>query len=248
MTSDPNHLNQEHFSTEKNNLIFLLSELRSRLLRVVILFCIVVSLLLYFSNMLYLLLARPLLHFLPQKHLIATQIISPIFVPFKLAVMAAMLLTAPFFLYQLWAFAAPALYRHEKRMIWPFLIVSVILFYTGMSFAYFVIFPALFHFLAHIVPQEIILSPDIGEYLNFSISLLLIFGVLFEVPIIMVGLVAMNLVTRAQFIKKRSYAIIGSFVLGMLLAPPDVLSQTLLAIPIWILYEIGIVMTRFVRV
>ncbi len=228
-----------------NSLHFLI-ELRSRLIYSLIVLFFVLAILLYFANHLYTWLALPLLKFLPQGHLIATQIVSPFFVPFKLAFMASMLLTAPFFLYQLWAFIAPALYGHERRLVWPFLFMSAFLFYSGMAFAYFVIFPMLFHFLSNVAPEGVMLSPDISEYLDFTIKLLLVFGGLFEIPIAMVLLVSTNIVTLAQFIKMRSYAIVGAFIMGMLLAPPDVLSQTLLAVPIWFLYEAGLLLSRFV--
>jgi sec-independent protein translocase protein TatC len=225
-----------------------LVELRSRLISALTVLFIIFAVLLYFANDLYTLLALPLLKFLPQGHLIATQIVSPFFVPFKLAFMASMLLGVPFFLYQLWGFVAPALYGHERRLIWPFLFMSAFLFYAGIAFAYFVIFPAIFHFLSQVAPVGVVLSPDINEYLDFTIKLLLVFGGLFEIPIIMVLLISVGLVTRAKFIAMRSYAIVGAFILGMLLAPPDVLSQTLLAIPIWLLYEAGILLSRFVKV
>jgi sec-independent protein translocase protein TatC len=222
-----------------------LVELRTRLIRSLVVLFILLAVLMYFANDLYTFLAQPLLRFLPQGHLIATQIVSPFFVPFKLAMMAALLLTIPFMLYQLWAFVAPALYGYERKLIWPFLFMSACLFYAGIAFAYFVIFPTLFHFLARVAPQGVMLSPDISEYLDFTVKMLLVFGVLFEIPMIMVLLVAIRIVTLDWFIKMRSYAIVGAFVLGMLLAPPDVLSQTLLAIPIWLLYESGILLARF---
>lgn len=225
--------------------IQLFSELRTRLIySLVFLFCLF-AVLLYFANDLYTLLALPLLKFLPQGKLIATQIVSPFFVPFKLAFLASTLLAAPFSLYQLWAFIAPALYGHERKLIWPFLLISTLLFYAGIAFTYFVIFPMLFHFLAKIAPQGVALSPDISAYLDFTIKLMLVFGGLFEIPIIMVLLVSTNLVTRKKFIAMRSYAIVGAFILGMLFAPPDVISQTILALPIWFLYEIGLVLTKF---
>jgi sec-independent protein translocase protein TatC len=226
--------------------IHFLVELRSRLIYSLIVLFIVFALLLYFANNLYTWLALPLLKFLPQGHLIATQIVSPFFVPFKLAFMASILLVTPYFLYQLWAFISPALYGHERRLIWPFIFMSTFLFYAGIAFAYFIIFPLLFHFLAGIAPVGVVLSPDISEYLDFTIKLLLIFGTLFEIPMIMLLLVLTGVVSRERFIKMRAYAIVGAFIIGMLLAPPDVLSQTLLAIPIWLLYEIGILLTRFV--
>ncbi len=230
-----------------SNAVYFLTELRSRLMYSLIVLFAVFSVLLYFANNLYTWLALPLLKFLPQGHLIATQIVSPFFVPFKLAFMASMILTVPFFLYQLWAFIAPALYGHERRLIWPFMLMSGFLFYSGLAFAYFVIFPMLFHFLSRVAPQGVMLSPDISEYLDFTTKLLLVFGGLFEIPIVMVLLVLTGMVSRAKFIKMRSYAIVGAFVIGMLLAPPDVLSQTLLAVPVWMLYESGILLSRFVK-
>lgn len=233
----------------KNNqhaLHFLL-ELRTRLLNSLIAFSLLFAVLMYFSNTLYTWLALPLLKFLPQGHLIATQIVSPFFVPFRLAFMASFLLSLPVFLYQIWKFISPALYGYEKKWLWPFLFVSLSLFYAGIAFAYFVIFPLLFHFLANVAPQGVILSPDISEYLDFTIKLLLIFGSLFEIPMVMVLLVATNIVTYIKLIRFRPYAIVSAFVIGMLLAPPDVLSQIILAIPIWILYEIGLLLARFTK-
>lgn len=235
----------DNTSMDMGNAVRLLVELRTRLIRSVIVLMLLFAVLTYFANDLYTLLALPLLKFLPQGHLIATQIVSPFFVPFKLAFMAALLLTVPFILYQVWGFISPALYGHERKMIWPFLLTSALLFYAGMGFAYSVIFPMLFHFLAKIAPQGVTLSPDISEYLDFTIKLLLVFGVLFEIPMIMLVLVSTGVTSRDKLISYRPYAIVGAFVVGMLLAPPDVLSQTILAVPIWLLYEIGIVMLRF---
>lgn len=232
--------------TPSANALHFLVELRSRLISSFIFLFFVFAILMYFANHLYTWLALPLLRYLPQGHLIATQIVSPFFVPFKLAFLASMLISVPYFLYQVWAFVSPALYPAERRLVWPFLIVSAGLFYSGIAFAYFVIFPALFQFLAHVAPEGVLLSPDISEYLDFTTKLLLVFGALFEIPMVMVLLTATGMVTRERFIKWRSYAIVGAFVLGMLLAPPDVMSQTLLAIPIWMLYEVGIVMTKLV--
>lgn len=229
------------------NAIYFLVELRTRLIYSLIFLFIIFAVLAYFANNLYSILAYPLLRFLPQGHLIATQIVSPFFVPFKLAFLAAVILSMPFFLYQLWGFIAPALYGHERKLLWPFLLSSAVLFYSGMAFAYFVIFPALFHFLAGVAPQGVILSPDIGEYLDFTSKLLMVFGCLFEIPMAMVLLVSTGIVRRERFVKMRSYAIVGAFILGMLLAPPDVLSQTLLAIPIWLLYESGILLSKMVE-
>lgn len=234
--------------TATKEALHFLIELRTRLVRSLIVLFIIFAVFLYFANNLYTYLALPLLKFLPQGHLIATEIVSPFFVPFKLAFMASMLVAVPFFLYQLWGFIAPALYGHEKRMVWPFLLFSAFLFYAGIAFAYGAIFPMLFHFLARVAPEGVVLSPDISEYLDFTMKLLLVFGCLFEIPMVMVLLIATNITSREWFIKMRSYAIVGSFVVGMLLAPPDVLSQTVLAIPIWLLYELGIILSRWVKV
>lgn len=231
--------------SSNSNAVHFLVELRSRLIYSLIVLFVLFAILIYFANDLYTLLAFPLLKFLPQGHLIATQIVSPFFVPFKLAFMVSILLAAPFFLYQLWIFMAPALYGHERRLLWPFLFASTILFYAGIAFAYLVIFPMLFHFLARIAPVGVMLTPDISEYLDFTIKLLLVFGALFEIPMAMVLLVSTRIVSRARFIKMRSYAIVGAFTIAMLIAPPDVLSQIILAVPIWLLYELGILMTRF---
>ena len=233
-------------SANNESAVLFLIELRSRLISSLLVLLVVFAVLLYFANPLYTLLANPLLKFLPGGHLIATQIVSPFFVPFKLALLAAMLVCVPYFLYQLWSFIKPALYRNEKRYVWPFLIFSGILFYSGMAFAYFVIFPLLFQFLANTAPAGVVLSPDIGEYLDFTMKLLLIFGSLFEIPMIMVLMVAINIVERAWFVRMRRYAIVAAFVIGMLLAPPDVMSQTILAVPIYLLYEAGIQLTRLV--
>lgn len=224
----------------------LLIELRTRLIRWLLVLFVILAAFVYFANDLYTFLALPLLKFLPEKHLIATQIVSSFFVPFRLAFTLSLIMSMPVLLYQVWAFISPALYGHERRMIWPFLFLSTALFYLGIAFAYFVIFPMLFRFLAHTAPAGVVLSPDISEYLDFTLKLLLTFGALFEIPIVMVVLVMMGVVTRARFIKMRRYAIVGAFVVGMLLAPPDVMSQIILSIPVWLLYELGIVMAKFV--
>lgn len=238
------HKNQ---TSDHHHAIVLLVELRSRLISSLLVLGVVFAVLSYFANDLYSLLALPLLKFLPQGHLIATQLVSPFFVPFKLAFLTALVVTMPVFLHQFWSFISPALYGHEKRMVWPFLLLSVVLFYVGILFAYFAVFPMLFRFLAQTLPQGVVLSPDIGEYFDLTIKLMIIFGVLFEIPMVMLLLVSVGVVSREQFIKKRSYAFLGAFIVAMLLAPPDVLSMTLLAIPIWLLYEMGIVLTRLAR-
>ena len=225
-----------------------LIELRRRFLTYFFVVAVVFLVLLLFANQLYTFLALPLLKHLPQGHLIATQIMAPFLVPFKLAFIAALLVTVPFFLYQLWAFMAPALYHHERRLLWILIFVSTLLFYSGMAFAYWVIFPLLFHFFVQTVPHGVVLSPDMTQYLDLTMQLLFVFGGLFEIPIAMMLLIWSGVMTRQRFVKMRPYAIVGAFIVGMLLAPPDVLSQTLLAIPIWLLYEGGIVLSRFLPV
>lgn len=235
----------ERVNNHAQILAFLI-ELRKRLFFYVLAVFACLLVLVFFANELYTWLALPLLKHLPQGHLIATQIGATFFVPFKLAFMAALVVTVPVFLYQLWAFIAPALYQHEKRLLWILLFISSLLFYSGMAFAYYVIFPVLFSFFAKTAPQGVMLTPDMGQYLDLTLKLLFVFGGLFEIPIAMMLLVWSGVVSTQKFIKNRSYAIVGSFVVAMFLAPPDVLSQTLLAIPIWLLYEGGIVLSRFV--
>lgn len=229
--------------SESINVVQFLVELRSRLIYSLVLLLVLFGFFSYYANDLYSVLAMPLLKYLPQKHLIATQLMSPFLVPFKLAFMSSVILTTPFFLYQLWIFISPALYGHERQLIWPSLLISIVLFYLGILFAYFLIFPALFQFLTATVPASVLISPDISDYLDFTIKLLLGFGCLFEIPMLMVLLVSLNIVTQKRFRQSRSYAIVGAFILGMLLAPPDVLSQTIIAVPIWLLYEMGILLS-----
>lgn len=229
-----------------NQQLALLKELRARLIYAFTFLFSLFAVMLYFANTLYTWLAIPLLKFLPQGHLIATQLAAPFLIPFKLAFVFSFLVGVPFFMYQIWAFVSPALYKYERKKIWPFLMFSTILFYMGLLFAYFVIFPMLFQFLSQATPTGVMFSPDISEYFDFTIKILLIFGILFEIPMIMMLLVASGIVTHERFIRTRSYAIVGAFILGMLLAPPDIFSLTILAIPIWILYELGVFLSRFV--
>lgn len=229
------------------NTIYFLRELRKRvalgLFALTVLFCITM----FFANTLYTWLALPLLKQLTaQQHLIATNLMSAFFTPFEFAFYVAIFLSIPIFLYQIWAFVAPALYKQEKRVIWPFLFISIVLFYAGLSFAYWVIFPLLFGFLTHAAPKGVQVMPDINLYLDMTLRLFLVFGVIFEVPVIMMLLVKTKLVSRLQLIHWRPYVIVGAFIVGMLVAPPDVLSQTCIALPLWWLYEIGIVLLRFI--
>jgi sec-independent protein translocase protein TatC len=190
----------------------------------------------------------PLLKNLPQGHgLIATNIVAPFFVPFELTFVVSLFISVPFFLYQLWGFIAPALYQHERRLVWPLLFISTLLFYLGIAFAYFVIFPLIFGFLTQTAPRGVIVSPDISQYLDFTLKLFFIFGGIFEVPVATVLLIWSGITTRERLIKFRPYAIVSAFIIGMLLAPPDVLSQTLLAVPLWLLFEVGIFLGKFFK-
>lgn len=222
-----------------------LVELRERLLKAVAAVLVVLLALLPFANKLYGWLALPLIKHLPQGGtMIATEVASPFLTPLKLAFFVALLIAVPFVLYQLWAFVAPGLYRSEKRLAVPILVSSVILFYIGCAFAYFLVLPAVFTFMTHIAPAGVAVMPDIGHYLSFVLGLFLAFGLCFEVPVVLVILVALGVVTPAQLAGSRRYAIVGSFVVAAILTPPDVLSQTLLAVPMCLLYELGILGAR----
>lgn len=228
------------------HLLRFLMELRKRLLSCVFVLSGLFLSLLYFANDLYTLLALPLLKHLPPGHgLISINIVAPFFVPMELTFFVAMFIAVPYFLYQIWGFIAPALYQNEKRLVWPLLLVSSALFYLGVMFAYFVILPILFGFITQSAPHGVNISPDITQYLDFTLKLFFILGVIFEIPVITILVIKANIVTREQLIKMRPYVIVGAFVAGMLLGPPDVLSQTLLAVPMWLLYEIGILLAKY---
>lgn len=235
-------------NSSKPALLPFLLELRRRLLRSVLVLALLFLSLAYFSNTLYHWLALPLLRHLPAGgHLIATEVVAPLWIPFKFSMVVALFLALPFLIYQVWAFIAPALYVRERRLLWPLLFLSTALFYLGMAFAYFVIFPLLFGFLGHSAPEQVLVAPDISLYLEFTLKLLFIFGLIFEVPMITVVLVMTGITTREALTKLRPYAIVGAFIAGMLLAPPDVFSQTLLALPLWFLFEVGLFCSRFVE-
>ncbi|MEW5770469.1 MAG: twin-arginine translocase subunit TatC [Pseudomonadota bacterium] len=218
-----------------------LLELRDRLLRMVIAWIVVFACLFPWANDLYSLLAQPLLSKLPQGgQMIATEVVTPFFVPVKVAMMAAFLVALPYLLYQIWAFVAPGLYSHEKRFILPMVVASLVLFACGMAFAYFLVFPVVFGFIVGIAPQGVAVMTDIGKYLDFVITMFLAFGITFEVPIIVVALAMMGMVEIAQFKEARPYVIVGAFVIGAIFTPPDVVSQIMLAVPLWLLYELGV--------
>ncbi len=225
-----------------------LLELRKRLLHCCIFIGLLFLILLPFANELYQWLALPMLKHLPLGSvMIATGIASPLMAPIKLILVLAIILTIPFTLHQTWSFIAPGLYLGEKRSIWPILLSSVLLFYLGVVFAYFIVFPLIFAFFVHVAPSHIQLMPDINEYLNFTLKLFLAFGIAFEVPIAICLLVLSGMMSLDELQKKRPYVVVGAFILGMLLTPPDIISQILLAIPICILFELGLIFVRLLR-
>lgn len=222
-----------------------LVELRERLLKAVAAVVLVLLVLMPFANKLYGWLALPLIRHLPQGGtMIATEVASPFLTPLKLAFFVALIIAIPVVLYQLWAFVAPGLYRNEKRLAVPILVSAVILFYIGCTFAYFLVLPAVFTFMTAVAPAGVSVMPDIGRYLDFVLMLFLAFGLCFEVPVVLVILVALGVVSTEQLAQSRRYAIVGSFAIAAVLTPPDVLSQTMLAIPMCLLYEVGIIGAR----
>lgn len=222
-----------------------LVELRSRLLKACLAVLVILLVLLPFARRLYALLAAPLTAVLPEdSSMIAIDVASPFLTPFKMALLLALILAIPIVLYQLWAFVAPALYREEKRLARPLLYTSVFLFYAGCAFAYFVVFPLVFGFFTRVAPEGVTVMTDISKYLDFVMTLFLAFGITFEVPIATIILVATGMTTIEQLSKIRAYVLVGAFALGMLLTPPDVISQTLPALPMWLLFEVGILMSR----
>lgn len=220
-----------------------LVELRDRLLRSVLVVMAVFLPLFYFANDLYSYLSEPLTQLLPEgTSMIATDVTSPFFAPFKLTLVLAIFVAIPFILHQIWSFISPGLYRHEKRLAFPLLISSVVLFYSGVAFAYYVVFPLIFGFFTSTGPENVAVMTDISSYLNFVLKLFFAFGIVFEIPIATLLLLWSGVTTVEELRDKRAYVIVGCFVVGMLLTPPDVISQTLLALPMWLLFEVGIIM------
>jgi sec-independent protein translocase protein TatC len=233
--------------TDEPRLLDHLLELRGRLLRAVLGLLAVFVVLLPFGNKLYGWLAQPLLQKLPAgAQIIAVEVASPFFAPVKLAFFTALLATMPWLLYQAWAFVAPGLYAREKRLALPLLVSAVTLFYTGCAFAFFLVLPGVFGFLVHIAPEGVAMMTDINAYLDFVLVIFLAFGASFELPVALVIAVVLGWVTPAQLREARGYAIVGIFVIAAIITPPDVVSQLMLAIPMVLLYELGIVAARFV--
>lgn len=226
-----------------------LKELRTRLLKSVLVVLVVFGALYFFSNQLYDIMAAPLRVLVEDQagQIIATGVASPFLVPFKLSFVAAVLLTMPFTLYQIWAFVAPALYLHEKRLMMPLFGSSVVLFYLGVLFTYFVVMPLVFGFFTSVGPDQVNIMPDIAAILDFSLKMFFAFGLAFEIPIATVLLVMSGLTSVDSLRRKRPFIFLGCFVVGMLITPPDVFSQAILAVPMWMLFEAGLFFSRWVK-
>lgn len=229
-------------------LISHLVELRNRLLRSFVCVLVVFCALVYWANDIYTLLATPLTENLPAgATMIATNVATPFFTPIKLTGVVAVFLSVPFILYQIWAFVAPALYKHEKRLIYPLLVSSTLLFYLGVAFAYYVVFPLVFGFLTSTAPEGVQMATDISSYLDFVLTIFLAFGICFEVPVAIILLCWSGVTSADDLREKRPYIIVAAFVIGMLLTPPDIFSQTLLAIPMCLLFEVGLFFSKFYK-
>jgi sec-independent protein translocase protein TatC len=225
-----------------------LLELRDRLLRMLLGIAVVFLVLMPFANTIYTFIAQPLLKNMPAgTTMIATQVASPFLAPFKLTLVAAVFLAMPYILHQFWGFVAPGLYQHERRLVVPLIVSSVFLFYLGAAFAYFIVFPMIFAFFTATAPEGVAVMTDINSYLDFVLTLFFAFGVAFEVPIATILLVWMGVLEPEKLRGMRPYVIVGAFVVGMFLTPPDVFSQTFLAVPMWLLFEAGVYMSRFFR-
>lgn len=232
--------------TPTDNFISHLIELRNRLLRIVLGFVVVFIAFFPFANKIYALLAAPLLSKLPAGgQMIATAVTTPFFVPMKVAMMAAFIVSLPYTMYQAWAFVAPGLYSHEKKFMVPMVIASSLLFLSGMAFAYFAVFPVVFGFIVSSAPQGVAVMTDIGSYLDFVLTLFFAFGLAFQVPIAVVMTVRFGWLTIDQLKDARGYVVVGSFIIGAIFTPPDIISQFMLAIPMWMLFELGLIVASF---
>ncbi len=236
---------QDSAVDQPQSIISHLIELRTRLMHSLMCVLLVFLMLFYFANDIYEVLADPLMQHLPEgTGMIATDVASPFLAPFKLTLVVSIFVSIPYLFYQLWAFVAPGLYRHEKRLVMPLLVSSTLLFYLGITFAYVAVFPLIFGFFTSAAPDGVTVMTDISSYLNFVLKIFFAFGLAFEVPVATVLLVKTGLTSAQSLADKRPYIIVGSFVLGMLLTPPDVVSQILLAVPVWLLYEVGLLFAR----
>ncbi len=225
-----------------------LIELRSRLIKAVVFVMVIVIVQLPFAGKIYTLMAKPVMAYLPEgSSMIATGVLSPFLTPFKMVFILGIIISMPFILYQIWAFVSPGLYKKEKRIARPLLFSSIFLFYLGCMFAYFVIFPILFQFIPAISPVGVNYMPDINSYLDIVVRLFFAFGLAFEMPIAVILMILMGVTTPEKLANSRPYVIVGVFVVGMILTPPDMISQTLMAIPMWLLFEVGIIMGRILK-
>lgn len=240
--SDPG---REPETLAEGTLISHLLELRDRLLKAVLVVALAAVPCLFFANELFEFIARPLIDKLPEGGgMIATNVIAPFLTPFKLAIVVGIFIAMPYVLYQLWAFVAPGLYRHEKRFAVPLLVSSIVLFYAGVAFAYYAVFPVIFAFFATTGPQGVLMMTDMNSYLDFVLMLFFAFGVAFEIPVATVLLVMTGLVKVETLTKHRGYVVIAIFVIAAFLTPPDAISQCIMAVPMWVLYEFGVIMSR----
>ena len=238
-------MSQNSFEEAAQPFISHLIELRKRLLKVVVFVLVVFLGLSTYANQIYSILAEPLMKHMPKNSsMIAIDVASPFFTPFKLALVLSVFISIPVILYQFWAFVVPGMYKRERRMIFPLLIASTLLFYLGMAFAYFVVFPLIFGFLTAAAPEGVAVMTDIAKYLDFILTLFFAFGICFEVPIFTIVMVWTGLVTPASLAEKRPYVIVAAFVIAAFLTPPDPVSQTLLAVPMWMLFEAGLLCSR----
>ncbi len=223
-----------------------LIELRSRLVKTVLMVLLVFFGLAVYANELYAYLAGPLLQHMPKNStMVAIDVASPFLTPFKLALVTAIFISIPMILYQFWAFVAPGLYKHERRLILPLLFASIFLFYAGVAFAYYFVFPLVFGFLTAAAPQGVAVMTDISKYLDFVLTLFFAFGAAFQVPVVTIVMVWTGIITPDSLAEKRGYIVVGAFVIAMFLTPPDAISQTMLAVPMWLLFEIGLFFSRF---
>ncbi len=234
--------------SEPQTFVSHLIELRSRLIKAVAAILIIVIVQLPFAGEIYALMARPVMAYLPEgSSMIATGVLSPFLTPFKMVFILGIIVAMPIVLYQIWAFIAPGLYKSEKRIARPLLVSSIFLFYLGCLFAYFVIFPILFQFIPSIAPAGVNYMPDINSYLDIVVRLFFAFGLAFEMPIAVILMILLGVTTPEKLANNRPYVVVTVFVIGMLLTPPDIISQTLMAIPMWLLFEIGIIMGRILK-
>ena len=241
-------MSEKSVKLKKMPIVQHLVELRSALLRSVIAIVIFFLMLFPFANEIYTFIAAPIVQAIPGSNLIAIGVISPFLTPLKMSLILAIYIAMPYLLYQIWIFAAPALYRHEKKLILPLVVSSALLFYTGLLFSFYIVFPVIFNFLSSVGPSSVDFAPDIQYYLDFILKVSFAFGVAFEVPIATILLIMFGVTTAEKLKKNRAYIIIGSFVLGMILTPPDIISQFLIAIPMWLLFEAGLIFSAFFKV